>query len=151
MKSPKTRKRKNPLQPLVDQINRMNDADGIDIVGGVRVRDVVNDVMLEVAFSPVIPAPVQDNYSFDPPRPVNAIQLGNGMYGLVHGVGEQADYETVAADTLKLMRARYLLLRNHFYKRLPSMDRVTRRMALDRYFSGGVWVPTEMPITGGAR
>lgn len=147
----KTHKQKNPLQPLVDQINRMNDADGIDIIDGVRVRDVVADVMLDVAFSPVIPTPIQDNHIFDPPRPADVIQLGNGMYGIVHGVGEQADYETVTTDALKLMRARYLLLRDHFYKRLGGMDRVTRRMVLDRFFPGGVWVPREIPITGGER
>jgi len=151
MKSLKANKRENPLQPLVDQINRMNDEDGIDVIDGVRVRDVVDDVMLDIAFSPVILSPVQDHYSCAPPRPADVIQLGNGMYGVVRGVGEQANYETVTADTLKLMRARYLLLRDHFYKRLPDMAHSTRQKVLAYFFPDGAWIPNGMPVEGGAR
>lgn len=151
MKPRKEPKRKNSLQSLIDQIDRMNDERGIDVIDGVRVRDATNDVMLEVAFSPVVPSPVQADYSLVPPRPVDVIPLGNALYGLVRGVGDKADYETVTADVLKLMRARYLLLRDHFHRQLGGMDRVTRRMVLDRFFPGGVWVPRGSLVDGGAR
>ena len=105
------------LLRAIDQMDRANERRGVDVIDGVAVRQAAGDVMLDVAFSPVLPCPIADPDA-NPPWPVAVIALGKDRYGLVRGVGPDADYESVSADTLKVMRARYLLLCGHFYRRL---------------------------------
>lgn len=69
-------------------------------------QDVIDMVMLEIAYSPVIPYPGG--------QPCEVMELKDGMYLVLHNSAHPAQgAEKVMDFQLKVMRARYLLREGH--------------------------------------
>lgn len=113
-----------------------------EIIDGQNVKDAAEMVMLDIAFSPVVERPAGDEVSLclNPPRTSQVEQRGD-RYLIVRP--EQRDFEWVDEVSLKIMRARYLLLRGYYYKQLRRLSHPVRQQVLGLYFDGGVYVPPE--------
>lgn len=104
-----------------------------------QVRDCVDAVMLDVAFSPVIEKAGSTETT-------EVTRREDGTYALTYRnalVLDSVAYEAVSEADLKVMRARYLVTRGESYKRLRSMPQDERNHTINTFFPGGVWVPRE--------
>lgn len=116
-----------------------------EVIGGTSIADVLDYVMLDVAHTPVLPTR-NDQYDFDIPQPIDAMPtMGGQSYILNYGDGHA---ETVHEGALKVMRARFLLTKNHFYQRMLKGgfgDRDQQKV-IAWYFGGSVWIPNDGPL-----
>lgn len=103
-----------------------------EIIGGQRLSGVVEAVMLDVAHSPVLPHRVQSNDPTYVPVPVEAVQTQGGDYIL----RDPAFQHPVSADTLRDMRARYLLWRGHLGQTFEEMPYSKQCKVASLYFGG---------------
>lgn len=108
-----------------------------EIIDGHSIADVVGAVDLDVAFSPVVEHRC-DEFDFQPPQPTEVQKWGDG-YALVYPA--QADFRRVDEGSLRVMRARFLLMRGAYYKMLRGMPNGTQRQVISWYFPGGAWQP----------
>ena len=114
-----------------------------EIIDGSDVEKTAEIVMLDIAFTPVVQhRHGGDDYDLldNPPRPVQVEKRGE-RYLIVHP--ESHDFDWVDEKSLKAMRARFLLLRGFYYKRLRSVGHSTRQQILGLYFPEGVYLPAE--------
>lgn len=94
-----------------------------EIIDGCDVEKTAADVMLDVAFSPVLP-------SKDARYPAQVSELYGGKYRVYYHREEPAPFahmtgqneRDVSANELKVMRARYLLRRGELSKLLHAME-----------------------------
>jgi len=133
---------------LAEQLKVLAQGIHSEQIGEACPADFVEDVMLDIAYQPVVEWPVRDPLRPIPkPRPVLA--RSDGRYQIDHP--EDRDFRIVEADELKLMRARYLLLRGWYYERLPSLSHSQREQVLAWYFPGGVvWLRPDTQELGDA-
>ena len=98
-----------------------------EIIDGTNIRDVLDAVDLSIAHSPVIPFRAADHVSPEESMrgAVEAIETEGGCY-ILRDCPSFA--HPVSADSLKLMRARYLLTRGAAMR--PRMDALFRRNAV---------------------
>ena len=93
-----------------------------EIIDGVDIKDVVDDVDLSIACSPVLPRrmPTGPFGSVgDSLIPCDAVSLGEDRYRIYYPAPETP--RDVDAETLKVMRARYLLQRQAVTRALYQM------------------------------
>ncbi len=126
------------LEVLTKHIDDMEAADP-EIIGGTNIKDVLFAVELSIAHTPVIP------YRGGGMRDaVEAIETEGGGYllrdcpGITHAV---------SADTLKRMRARYLLTKNAIVG--PQIDAWLRQITKGSDESEPAPVTTSAPAAGG--
>jgi hypothetical protein len=105
-----------------------------EIIGGVCIADVVDAVMLDVAFTPVIP-------TRGSVRPVEAIETEGGEMFILR----TDPPESVHRESLKIMRARFLLQKDSFFQMLVRGGGVlndhNRRCVIGLFWPKGVFVP----------
>lgn len=99
-----------------------------------RVLAATPDVDFRVAYSPVLPLRTGSHPAAL--VPVNVDRNGDGTYTLRYRTGISGDQETVTAEQLRPMRARYILRHNDYYRRLPTMGRRERDRILETFFEG---------------
>lgn len=110
-----------------------------EIIDGTNVDDAVEMVMLDVAFSPVLEFSTNEQeLMLNPPRPTEVQQRGE-RFMLYRG---GTDFQWIDAESLKVMRARYLLARGFYYPKIGSLPNGVRQKVLSWYFDGSVFVPT---------
>ena len=108
-----------------------------ELIDGYDVEQAAKAVMLDVAFSPVLDRR-------DARIPVDAVALGDGSYRVFRkeksGAGQPID---VSAESLRVMRARFLLVQGAAIRRLPTMDPEQRQWVEKTFFPRGdvPWVP----------
>ncbi len=102
-----------------------------ELIDGCDVQEAAKDVMLDVAFSPVL-----DHRNAR--VPVDAVDLGDGCYRVFRkersGVGQPID---VSAEALQIMRARFLLVRGALVRRLRTMAPKHRQRIEKTFFPRG--------------
>jgi len=104
--------------------------------------DIVEMVMLEVEDSPVLPNPVAADSLVSLNAidliPVRTQKLNGGDYLLVP---EGRDPEQVSVDEVRVMRARFLLWRDYFYRE-ACLDRLSEpQKRIATAFIGGMYIP----------
>lgn len=128
-------------------------------IDGVSVFETAeHDVMLDVAFSPVVRSrldedPVDQPWLLHLPKPTIIDRDARGRYFIIDPPRDVGDWhrkrplmttgqwEILTEDHVKLMRARYLLLRGWLYKRLHILPYDQKQATLAWYFPAGVWAP----------
>jgi len=101
-----------------------------EIIGGVSVADARKFVDLDVKFSPVVER-LCGRYI---PEPVRVENWGDGRYAIVRP--RVPDFDIVSAESVRDMRARFLLLRDHYarvWEEIPHSASIT---IADWYFNG---------------
>ncbi|HEV7298707.1 MAG TPA: hypothetical protein VGN72_05020 [Tepidisphaeraceae bacterium] len=130
-----------------DALNkRVIEERGEEIIDGCKVEDAAKCVDLSVAHSPVVAEYVGTkdveamlfNHRLIP-EPIKPRKDGLRYY--VTNPRAQT-WQWFTSDEMKVARARFLLLRSYFYKRLGAFPNGDQQMVLAWYFEGGVWRPT---------
>jgi len=132
----------NVLQGLLD------DALGKEVIGGVSVADVLDCVDLDIAYSPVIEHPVADDW----PRPeelstATPVKREDGRYEIRRQTDAGPTFEILGQETIRIMRARWLLCRDHFAKSFKQYNHHEQQWILADFFPGGLWMPKNTPDT----
>lgn len=110
---------------LLDAIKAMIPTEVID---GCDVEQTAESVMLDIAFTPVVPEYVSgDDLILHPPETVEVEKRGE-RYLIVRP--DLHDFDWVEESRLKVMRARFLLLRGYYYRHLRSMGHQHRQQIL---------------------
>jgi hypothetical protein len=133
-------------------LGRLHRAGGI-FNGDEKIGDTILDaeivemVMLEVSDSPVLPNPVNaDSHGCTDDVdlvPVRTQKLQGGDYFLVP---ESGNPEQVTAEEIKVMRARFLLWRDYYYKE-ACLDRLSEpQKRIASRFIGGMYIPPKQIV-----
>jgi len=130
----------NVLQGMLDDALRR------EVIGGVCVADVLDYVDLDVAYSPVIPHPVVGDWlrpeQLDLARPV---KRDEGRYELRYQTHAGPTFEILGPETVRIMRARWLLCRDHFARSFEQYGHQGRQRILADFFPGGLLRPKSTP------
>lgn len=109
-----------------------------ETIGGRSLEESLPSVLLHAAYSPVLPAPLPQDWS-EVPQPVEVVRVDAG-YILSNDPGRTV----YTAEALRVMRARFLLWRDHLLARAVAGE--LSSFALDRvirWYLGGY--PLVMP------
>ena len=126
----------NVLEGLLDDALRK------EIIGGVSVADVLDYVNLDIAYSPVIEHPVAGDW----PRPeelglAKPVKRDDGRYEIRRQTDAGPTFEILGPETVRIMRARWLLCRDHFARSLEQYSHPERQRILADFFPHGLWRP----------
>ena len=136
-----------PMGGIVDMLQGMlDDALHSEVIGGVCVADVLDYVALDVAYSPVIEHPVGGDW----PRPeqlsiASPVKRGDGRYQINYQTNAGPTFEIFAPGTVRIMRARWLLCRDHFARSFEQYGYQEQQRILAYFFPGGLWRPKNAP------
>lgn len=137
------------MQSLIDQLKAMIPVETID---GVNVDEAAEMVMLDVEFTPVVVEPFGEDPAFSclnaAPFPCR-VQKDGERY-CVWMPHSHETYRWVEEDELKVMRARYLLLKNFYFRTLENMSHSHRAGVIAKFFPGGVFKPAVLMGREGA-
>ena len=126
----------NVLQGLLDDALRS------EVIGDVCVADVLEYVDLDVAYSPVITHPVVSDWlqpeELDLATPV---KRDDGRYEIRYQTDAGPTFEILLPETVRIMRARWLLCRDHFAKSIEQYSHPQRQRILADFFPHGLWRP----------
>jgi len=130
----------NVLEGLLDDALRK------EIIGGVSVADVLDYVNLDIAYSPVIEHPVAGDW----PRPeelglAKPVKRDDGRYEIRRQTDAGPTFEILGPETIRIMRTRWLLCRDHFAKSLEQYNHQEQQWILADFFPGGLWMPKNTP------
>ena len=114
-----------------------------EIIDGANVEDVAKMVMLTVEFTPVLPYRIgNDTASLNMdlvPIPCRVQMDGSRWCVWIPYTNEK--YRWVDEDELKVMRARYLLLKNFYARNIERMSHPHRQEVLWKFFPDGLFKP----------
>jgi len=130
----------NVLQGMLDDALRR------EVIGGVSVADVLGYVDLDVACSPVITAPVVDEWPW-PERLslASPVKRDDGRFEIRYQTDAGPTFEILEPETIRTMRARWLLCRDHFAETFDRYGYQDRQRILADFFPGGLWRPKSTP------
>ncbi len=120
----------------------LDDALRSEVIGGVSVADVLDYVDLDIAYSPVIEHPVAGDW----PRPeeldlAKPVKRDDGRYEIRRQTDAGPTFEILGPETVRIMRARWLLCRDHFARSLEQYSHPERQRILADFFPHGLWRP----------
>ncbi len=126
----------NVLQGLLDDALRS------EVIGDVCVADVLDYVDLDIAYSPVIAHPVFGDW----PRPEQLsiaapVKRDDGRYEIRYQTDAGPTFEILLPETVRIMRARWLLCRDHFAKSIEQYSHPQQQRILADFFPHGLWRP----------
>lgn len=115
-----------------------------EVIGEISIKQVLGAVDLSIAFSPVVVNSVGD-YEFNVPIPVKLTKRDDGKYEATYKdeTGKPVNFEILEPEVVKIMRARFLLLRDYYFRRL-ALDNMCHSMqqeVVSRYFDGHAYIP----------
>jgi hypothetical protein len=113
-----------------------------EVIDGSDVDETAKMVDLDVEFTPVLPDPVIDpetDYSGHVPTPFR-VQLDGSRY-CVWTPNSPETYRWVDEESLKVMRARYLLLRGFYHRTIEGMPYGYRQEVISKFFPDGLFKP----------
>ena len=114
----------------------------VEVIDGTPVLEAAKHVMLEVAYTPVLPYFILEDPSTHHPDHVPTpcrVQKEGDRY-CVWMPHSPEKYMWVKPEGVKEMRARYLLLRGWYYEQLNNMGHSERQVVLAKFFPEGVYV-----------
>ena len=119
-----------------------------EVYGESSVYSVLDMIDIEVGFGmdeqgrrttlPVVETRCDSMYEHAVPIP-SMVEMNGERYMISRPAN--ADFDWFSEDSVKVMRARFLLLRDYYYPRIPSMSESMRREVVSRFFGGSVWTP----------
>ena len=113
-----------------------------EVIDGASVQDATENVMLDVEYSPVLPDSVYENHIrlYGPPVPCR-VQKDGSRY-CVWMPDSPQKFRWADEDSLREMRARYLLVKGWLYRQLESgsLPYSIQQRVLSLYFPDGVVV-----------
>ena len=128
---------------IVEVLERLLDAElHKEVIGGVPLVEVLDFVDLDVAYSPVIEHPIEGEW----PRPeqlhVTAlVKRDDERYEARRQTPAGPTFEILSPESVRIMRARYLLCRDHFARSIDSYGYRDRERILADFFPHGLWRP----------
>ena len=128
---------------VVQVLGRFLDAElRNEVIGGVPLADVLELVDLDVAYSPVVEHPVDGDW----PRPeqlsiVTLVKRDDGRYEARRQTPAGPTFEILGPESVRIMRARYLLCRDHFARAIESYGYSEQQRILADFFPHGLWRP----------
>jgi len=113
-----------------------------EIIGGVSLAEVLDFVDLDVAYSPVVELPVDDDW----PRPeqlcvIALLKRDDGRYEARRQTDAGPTFDLFGPEQVRIMRARYLLCRDHFARSIEQHSYPERQRILADFFPHGLWRP----------
>jgi len=113
-----------------------------EVIGGVSLAEVLDCVDLDVAYSPVVEFSVDDDW----PRPeqlcvTTLIKRDDGRYEARRQTDAGPTFDLFGPEQVRIMRARYLLCRDHFAKSIEQYSYPQQQRILAGFFPHGLWRP----------
>jgi len=108
-------------------------------IDGANVKETANVVDLSIAYSPVVCSRC-DEFQRWIPETEKPQKDGLRYYVLRP---QSRDWLWISPDELKVMRARFLLMKAVFYKMFRGYSYPDRQKILHYYFDGRMWQPKE--------
>ena len=113
-----------------------------EVIGGVSLAEVLDYVDLDVAYSPVIELPVDDDW----PRPeqlcvIALLKRDDGRYEARRQTDAGPTFDLFGPEQVRIMRARYLLCRDHFARSIEQYSHPQQQRILADFFPHGLWRP----------
>jgi len=111
-----------------------------EVIGGVPLADVLDCVDLDVAYSPVVERPVDGEF----PRPeqlsvMALVKRDDGRYEARRQTDVGPTFDLLGPEQVRIMRARYLLCRDHFARSIESYGYRDQQRILADFFPDGLW------------
>ena len=128
---------------VVEVLERFVDTElRTEVIGGVPLAEVLDFVDLDVAYSPVIEYPVEGDW----PRPAQLsvttlVKRDDGRYEARRQTPAGPTFEVLGPESVRIMRARYLLCRDHFARTIESYGYCDQQRILADFFPHGLWRP----------
>lgn len=127
------------MQSLLEKLKSMIPAEFID---GQNVDEIAKLVDLDIEFTPVVAEtvsgdPAKETIAF--PVPCRVQMEGSRWCVWIPHTDEK--YRWVNDEQLKVMRARFLLLKGFYFDHLESMCHTERSRVISHFFPGGVFKP----------
>ena len=111
-----------------------------ETIGGVDVEQCAKEhVMLDIEFSPVLPDAISEpdtTFNFDCPIPCRVQQEGSRY--CVWIPHDQRKYQWTTANDLKVMRARFLLMRGWYANNIDRFSHPEKQRILYHFFPHGL-------------
>lgn len=118
--------------------------------GDTSIADVLDMVDIEVGFGMdsrgnrttllVVEGDWSERYQRQIPD-VSYVEMNGERYMIPRP--KEVDFDFLSEDSVKVARARFLLLRDYYYKRWRSVSHPMRQEAVAKFFGGSVWTPAE--------
>jgi len=113
-----------------------------EVIGSVPLADVLDFVDLDVAYSPVVEYPVDGDWPCPEQLAVTAlVKRDDGRYEARRQTEAGPTFEILGPESVRIMRARYLLCRDHFARTIESYGYADRQRILADFFPHGLWRP----------
>jgi hypothetical protein len=128
---------KKPEDNILTALKSVLDQMPKEKIGDATVEDVLEAVDLSISFTPVLPDRVDEKrLPFEMPTPADAQLRQDRRYQVIRR--DRRDFEIVSAEELKVMRARYLLVRDYYSDRLQhnNLHPPLTSRAVSQYFDG---------------
>jgi len=117
-----------------------------EVIGGVSLAEVLDYVDLDVAYTPVVEHPVDDEF----PRPeqlcvIALLKRDDGRYEARRQTDAGPTFDLFGPEQVRIMRARYLLCRDHFaprppgYEEVPAEYNMIHRVLAELYIGNGLF------------
>lgn len=135
---------------LLETVNRMLDEQlgGKEEIDGASPEAIADCVDLSIAHSPVLRGRLNmKRFGFDIPEPIKPRKDGLRYY--VADPRSQS-WEWFTPEQMKVMRARFLLMRGWYYQHLGGFSHPDQQTIIAWYFEGGVWRPNADSALGKA-
>jgi hypothetical protein len=114
----------------------------VELIDGANVDEAAKCVDLEIEFQPVLPYPVsQDPFVLHSEVPTPCRVQAEGSRWCVWIPGSSEKYRWATDDQLKVMRARYLLLRGYYHRTIQDMPHGFQQEVVSKFFPGGLFKP----------
>lgn len=119
----------------------------VEIIDGSNVEETAKMVDLDIEYQPVIPNPVDSDlaslgYGGRVPIPCRVQMEGSRWCVWIPHTNEK--YRWVTDDELKVMRARFLLLKGVYYRQIQNMPHSLQQEVVSKFFPGGLFKPQAM-------
>ncbi len=108
-------------------------------IDGVSAEQAAESVDLKVAYSPIVMEswdPVKNGLRI--PEPVKVVKDGL-RYAAVWP--DRHDFDWLTDQQLRVCRARFLMMKGHFYKQIRGYSHSDQQRILAWYFGGQMWQP----------
>ncbi len=119
---------------VIDILNRMIPP---ELINGSDVTETAEMVELDIAYSPVVRRCTSEynTVGAEVPTPDKVVKRSDGNYEIRQT--DPPDFDIIKPEQLKVMRARYLLLRGFYGSNMKGFSYPVQQQIIHYYFPGG--------------